>query len=257
MDWLELLILSAAGLFGGVLAGLFGVGGGTVFVPALVYGAGWSIREAVAASLVIIVFSALSGTLRSMRSEVPMDWRAAALFSLVVAPSSLIGVAVSGFFSETLTRIVFAGFLLALAYPTARSGKRYREGVGTGSSGSHLVFALLGGIGAGALAGLIGIGGAVLTVPLLIFGFGMSPKSAISTSLVVSLLVGVVGAAGYITSGFDRLAGLPPLIVGSVIGAWPGVRLRERLPETLLQRAFAAYMVVVAIMMIVDVANGA
>ena len=49
MDWLELLILGAAGLFGGVLAGLFGVGGGTVFVPALVYGAGWSIREAVAA----------------------------------------------------------------------------------------------------------------------------------------------------------------------------------------------------------------
>jgi uncharacterized membrane protein YfcA len=255
VDLLESSILGLAGLFGGVLAGLFGVGGGTIFVPALVYGAGWGIGEAVAASLVVIVFSALSGTLRSMRSEVPVNWKAAALFSLTVAPSSLIGVAVSSFFSETLTQLVFAGFLLTLAYPTARSGKRYREGIG-GSSGSHLAVALLGGVGAGALAGLIGIGGAALTVPLLIFGFGLNPKTAISTSLVVTLLVGVVGAAGYVAAGFDRLSGLPPLIVGSIIGAWPGVRLRERLPETVLQRAFAAYMVVVAVLMIVDAANG-
>ncbi len=255
MDLLELLILGLAGLFGGVLAGLFGVGGGTVFVPALVYAAGWDIREAVAASLVIIVFSALSGTLRSMRSEAPVNWRAAALFSLTVAPSSLIGVAVSNFFSETLTQVVFAGFLLALAYPTARSGKRYREGI-RGSSGSHLALALLGGIGAGALAGLIGIGGAVLTVPLLIFGFGLNPKTAISTSLVITLLVGALGAAGYFVAGFDRLSGLPPLIVGSMLGAWPGVRIRERLGEALLQRAFAAYMVLVAVLIILDTVNG-
>jgi uncharacterized protein len=254
VDILESLILGLAGLFGGVLAGLFGVGGGTVFVPALVYGAGWSISEAVAASLVVIVFSALSGTLRSMRSEVPVDWKAATLLSLTVAPASLIGVAASHFFSDTLTQLVFAGFLLALAYPTARSGKRYREGP-RGSSGSHLAVALLGGIAAGALAGLIGIGGAVLTVPLLIFGFGLNPKTAISTSLVVTFSVGIVGAAGYIAAGFDRLTGLPPLIVGSVIGAWPGVRLRERLPETLLQRAFAAYMIVVAVLMIFDAAK--
>jgi uncharacterized membrane protein YfcA len=255
LDLLELLILGLAGLFGGVLAGLFGVGGGTVFVPALVYAAGWDIREAVAASLVIIVFSALSGTLRSMRSEAPVNWRAAALFSLTVAPSSLIGVAVSNFFSETLTQVVFAGFLLALAYPTARSGKRYREGI-RGSSGSHLALALLGGIGAGALAGLIGIGGAVLTVPLLIFGFGLNPKTAISTSLVITLLVGALGAAGYFVAGFDRLSGLPPLIVGSMLGAWPGVRIRERLGEALLQRAFAAYMVLVAVLIILDTVSG-
>jgi uncharacterized membrane protein YfcA len=253
VDLLELLILGLAGLFGGVLAGLFGVGGGTVFVPALVYAAGWNIQEAVAASLVIIIFSALSGTLRSMRGEVPVNWRAAALFSSTVAPASLIGVALSHFFSETLTQMVFAGFLLLLAYPTARSGKRYREDI---RGSTHPALALLGGIGAGTLAGLIGIGGAALTIPLLIFGFGLNPKTAISTSLVVTVAISIVGAAGYVATGFDQLSGLPPLIVGSIIGAWPGVRLRERLGETILQRAFAAYMVVVAALIILDTVNG-
>src|SRR5215217_340811 len=78
---LELLILAVLGALGGVLAGIVGVGGGIVFVPALVYVAGWDIKEAVAASFVIIVFSSLSGTIRSARSEDPADWRAAALFA--------------------------------------------------------------------------------------------------------------------------------------------------------------------------------
>jgi uncharacterized protein len=255
MDLLELLVLSLSGLLGGFLSGLFGVGGGSVFVPALVYVAGWNTREAVAASLLIIVFSALSGTLRSVRSEAPVDWRVAMIFSCAVAPSSLIGVAISRFSPETLTQTVFAGFLLALAYPTARSGSRYRESV-RASSRIPLALTLLGGAGAGVLAGLIGIGGAALTVPLMILGFGLSPKRAVSTSLAVTLLIGVVGAGGYMATGFDRLSGLPPLILGSVIGAWPGVRVRERLREAVMQRAFALYMVAVALWVISDVANG-
>jgi uncharacterized protein len=254
VDLLELLILSLAGLFGGVLAGLFGVGGGAVFVPALVYAAGWKIGEATAASLIIIVFSALSGALRSMRSEAPVDWRTAVIFSSVVAPSALIGVAVSHFAPEVVTQLVFAGFLLALAYPTARSGSRYRENIGT-SARIPLALTLLGGVVAGTLAGLIGIGGAALTVPLMIWGFGLPPKTAVSTSLAVTLFIGIVGAAGYIAAGFDRLSGLPPLIVGSMLGAWAGVRVRERLPETVLQRAFAAFMVLVAVRVLIDAAG--
>ena len=69
-------------------------------------------------------------------------------------------------------------------------------------------------------------------------------------------MVGILGASGYIVAGFDRLAGLPPLMVGSMIGAWPGVRIRERLGETLLQRAFAAYMVLVAVLIILDTVSG-
>src|SRR4028119_1732088 len=91
----QIVVLAILGLFGGVLSGLAGVGGGVVFVPTLVYAAGWDIKEAVAASLVIVIFSSLSGTIRNARSEDPVEWRPALLLAASVAPASLIGVLVS------------------------------------------------------------------------------------------------------------------------------------------------------------------
>src|SRR4028119_687571 len=95
MDLLQLLILAVLGTLGGALSGVAGVGGGIVFVPTLVYAAGWDIKEAVAASLVIVIFSSLSGTIRNARSEDPVEWRPALLLAASVAPASLIGVLVS------------------------------------------------------------------------------------------------------------------------------------------------------------------
>lgn len=81
MDLWQLIILGLLGLFGGSLAGLVGIGGAAIFVPALVYVAGWPIKEAVGASLVITVFTALSGTVRGIRSEDAVDWRVFGLLS--------------------------------------------------------------------------------------------------------------------------------------------------------------------------------
>src|ERR671916_2420282 len=114
-DVLQLLFLAILGTLGGVLAGVAGVGGGIVFVPALVYVAGWDIKEAVAASFVIIVFSSLTGTIRNARSEDPTNWRAAALFTSTVAPASLIGVYISSVSPPSVVQGAFSGGLFALA----------------------------------------------------------------------------------------------------------------------------------------------
>src|SRR5215213_2278651 len=105
MDILHLLLLGAIGIVGGVLSGLVGVGGGIVFVPGLLFAGGWEIQEAVAASLVIIVFSSLSGTIRNARSNDPVNWRVDALLSLTVAPSSLIGVLISRISPEVVVEV--------------------------------------------------------------------------------------------------------------------------------------------------------
>lgn len=252
MDVWQYLILGLLGLFGGTLSGLVGIGGAAVFVPALLYVAGWDIHEAVGASLVITVFTAFSGTVRGIRSEDSVSWKTFALLSCVVAPSTLVGVAISRFSPESFVQIVFAAFLLFLAYPTARGRSR--------SSGDvrrlHRALVLLGGVGIGILAGLTGIGGAALMIPLMVFGFGLGFKTAIATSLAVNFLTGIAGAAGYLATGLVELGSLPTLIAGAVFGAWVGVSFRDRIPEMILRRGFAVVMIVVAVRLIIDVAGG-
>ena len=248
MDLWQLLVLGLLGLFGGSLAGLVGIGGAAIFVPALVYVAGWPIKEAVGASLVITVFTALSGTVRGIRSEDSVDWRVFALLSVVIAPSTLGGVVVSRFSPDVVVQLVFAGFLLALAYPTARG----RSEAGSGQRRIPLAFVMVSGVGIGVLAGLVGIGGAALTIPLMASGFGLRFKVAVATSLAMNFLTGVAGASGYLLTGVVDLWSLPALIAGATVGAWIGVALRDRVPEARIRRGFAVVMVLTAIRILAD-----
>src|ERR687885_1153029 len=244
MDAMHLLLLAVLGLLGGVLSGLVGVGGGIIFVPALVYAAGWEIQEAVAASLVLIIFSSLSGTLRNLRSENPVNWRVAGILSVVAAPAALVGVLVSYVFGKTVVEVAFAILLLALAYPTARD-RSEQEG---GTRKLPLPLILLAGTGIGILAGLLGVGGGALLVPLMVLGFGSPTKTAASNSLAGIFSTGIVGSGGYLASGYSYLLiSLPPLIVGALVGAWVGVRIRDAIPEKAVRWGFSALMVVVAV----------
>ena len=245
MDYLEFVFLGGIGVIGGMLSGLVGVGGGAVFVPGLLFVGGWTIKEAVAASLVIIVFSSLAGTIRNARSNDPVNWRVAGLLSVSVAPSSLIGVLISRVSPEVVVEVAFATLLLALAYPTARGGGAY-------DSRRHIALPLvfLVGIFVGTVSGLVGVGGGVVLVPLMVLGMGLTTKRAVSTSLAVVMFTGIVGAAGYIVTGFrdpQQLLSLPPLILGSVIGAPLGVRIRDWLPEHVVRIGFGVFMVVIAL----------
>ena len=245
MGYLEFFFLGLIGVIGGMLSGLVGVGGGIVFVPGLLFAGGWRIQEAVAASLVTIVFGSLSGTIRNARSNDPVNWRVAGLLSLTVAPSSLIGVLISRVSPEIVVKVAFATLLLALAYPTARGGGDY-------DSDKHIPLPLvfLVGIFVGTVSGLVGVGGGVVMVPLMVLGMGLTTKRAVSTSLAVVMFTGLVGAVGYVVTGFrdvQDLLSLPPLIIGAVIGAPLGVRVRDWLPEGVVRIGFGVFMVIVAL----------
>jgi uncharacterized membrane protein YfcA len=245
------LVFGLLGIIGGLLSGLIGVGGGVFFVPALVYVVGWDIKEAVAASLIIIIFSSLSGTIRNARSRDPVDWRVAAPLSFAVAPASLIGVAISRISPDEVVKICFAVLILSLALPTARG--RAELGENSRKIPAPLVF--VAGIFIGTLSGLVGVGGGVMMVPLMVLGLGLGAKRAVSTSLAVVMFTGVVASIGYIATGFrdpEELLSLPPLIVGSIAGAWLGVRIRDPLPEDAIRIGFALFMVFTAVLILLD-----
>jgi uncharacterized protein len=104
------------------------------------------------------------------------------------------------------------------------------------------------GIVAGILSGLFGIGGGVVVVPALVLVAGMPLLTATGTSLGALLLpVGLLGAYQYYKSGNLNVAAALWVAVGIVAGVWLGARLAHRLSGTELQRAFAVFLLVVAV----------
>ena len=104
------------------------------------------------------------------------------------------------------------------------------------------------GVSAGILAGLFGIGGGVVIVPGLMLVAHMKPEAATGTSLASLLLpVGVLGAWHYYRLGFVEIGPALWIALGIALGAYLGAHIATALPARDLQRAFAIFLVFVAI----------
>jgi uncharacterized membrane protein YfcA len=105
------------GLLAGVLAGMFGVGGGLLFVPTLI-ALGLGEHEAFGTSLLAIIPTVLVGTWRQSRYG-NVRWQAAAVLGIAAAISAQAGVVVAQALSEAALRRLFAGLLVLVAVQIA------------------------------------------------------------------------------------------------------------------------------------------
>jgi len=103
------------GLAAGVVAGLLGVGGGTLFVPALTIGLGLSQLDAEATSLLAIIPVALVGAMRQ-RSHGNVDVRTGMLLGLVAVAGAVAGVAIANAVPERALEVGFGLFLLFVVW---------------------------------------------------------------------------------------------------------------------------------------------
>lgn len=113
----------ALGLAGGALAGLFGVGGGIVFVPALTLGLGLSQLSAEATSLAAIVPVVAVGSYRQHRAGL-VDWRSAAIIGACSLVGVLAGAEIALRLPESALRRAFALFLVLAAVQMALRARR-------------------------------------------------------------------------------------------------------------------------------------
>ena len=114
MTPVEALEVAALGIAAGVVAGVFGVGGGIIFVPTLTLVLGLAQLEAEATSLLAIIPVAILGSWRQTRSG-EVRWRAAVIMGLVSVVTAIIGALVADAVSEDVLRIGFAILLVATA----------------------------------------------------------------------------------------------------------------------------------------------
>lgn len=176
----SIIVLIVVGMLVGVLSGMFGIGGGTVIVPALVW-LGLSQRNAAATSTLAIVPTSISGVV-SYATGGHVDWLAAALLFCGMFIGGQIGSWLLSRLPELVLRWIFVAFLVFVVInQVSFVPSRDHQIVMTVVTGIGL--ALLG-VVIGTLAGLLGIGGGALAVPALSILFGASDLIARGTSLL-------------------------------------------------------------------------
>ncbi|MDH3000067.1 hypothetical protein A1D23_07655 [Chelonobacter oris] len=250
------------GALAGFLAGLFGIGGGLVIVPVLVHllpqigiPEPLLMNVALGTSFATIVITAFSSAQRHHKLG-NVDWQA----SKYLIPSLMISVFIAGLFisflPKSITSKLFAFMVLYLAIKMLLSIKHK-----TGTRALTAKQGIVGGVLIGAVSSFAGIAGGAFIVPFL-NARGLEMKRAIGTSSFCGMLLGLSGMISFVVSGLN-VADLPPYSLGyvylpavllitlvSFFTSKFGATLTTKLPVSTLKKAFAVWLCLVAIKML-------
>jgi uncharacterized membrane protein YfcA len=254
-----LLMYLAVGAFAGTLAGLFGIGGGMIIVPAVLFalaaeGVGVDVMThmAVATSLATIVFTSVS-SIRAHLQKGAIDWHMVSLMTLgIVVGTSLGVVLIAEVPGPLLLKIigVFAGLLGVQMF----FGLQPRPGDSPPGRKELAVAGAVIGFG----SSWFGIGGGTFAVPYLSWR-KMDMRRAVATSAACGFPIALTGALANIWSGWGNPE-LPawssgfvywPAVAGMVLTSVPfarlGAHLAHRLDQGKLKKAFAVLLICVSI----------
>lgn len=235
-----------AGLLAGFTSGLFGVGGGVVIVPALALLAGFPHKLATGTSLTAIVPISIAGSIGyAAAGEVDV------VVAVLVAAGALAGAVAGTRLLRTVSgpalQYAFAAVMVVTAVRLVLEGDAV-EGAGRGDLTLAMAAGLVAlGLASGVLAGLLGVGGGIVIVPVLTLAFGVPLVLAKGTSLLVIIPTAIVGTIRNRASGLTALR--PGLVVGAagVLSAAAASQLSLNLDAELSAALFAALLVVVAV----------
>ncbi len=255
--------LLAAGVLAGLIAGLLGVGGGIVMVPAMalvfdIMGFDRDVFQhvAVATSLAVIIATGTTSTrAHYQRGAVMVD--VLRVWAPFIIAASLLGGLMARLYSGDMLRIIFGVIALFVALNMVLPVQRKLMSQLGGSVATNRVMAAI----IGYFSALMGIGGGSLSVPTLA-AFGNSMHRAVGTGAALGLLLAVPGTIGFIVSGWD-VVGRPPfsfgyvnvpalLIVGIVAASVAplGAALAHRLDQKKLELAFGLFLLLVGARML-------
>lgn len=267
MDPVNILILVAAGLAGGFIAGLLGVGGGVIFSPVLLffYQATGVPDELVVpmtagSSLFCTFVAAASGTISQVRLGMVRGrvvWIAGGFAALAVTAMTVF-VTTQPWYDQTVFGVVLAVVLLLAVARMLRA--RTGEALNARGVADRVPVPLLAltGAGAGAVASAAGVGGGIVMVPVYNQFLRLRLKEASATSMATIVLISLSGVVMYALRGLG--AGTPPTALGYVdvgqavwlavpavltarLGVWAAARVNTRV----IRWAFAGIATFVAL----------
>jgi len=243
--WVSLILI---GLIGGLLSGIFGIGGGIIMVPLLVNLAKMDQRRAAATSLVAIIPASIAGsTTYFATGEINL------LAGVVIAAGAIVGAVLGSILLRRIPLVWLRWMFIVLILVVAVRMLLVVPVRGEQVEFSGLIaLGYLGlGLAMGIASGLFGIGGGIIAVPSLVAIFGFSDLVAKGTSLLVMLPTSVAGTLTNIRGKtVDARAGLV-IGIAATAAAVPGVAIALLLSPRLSGILFAALLFLVAIQLTV------
>lgn len=240
--------LFIVGVVGGLFSGFFGVGGGIVMVPLLMWLAGREQREAHALSLLAIVGSGIVAT---------SSYAVGGVFPIAPGIALMIGAVLAAPLGSYLLRRIplallrwgFIAFILTMALLVLVTIPD--RGISTSMNVETILTLALIGIAMGTLAGLFGIGGGIIAIPLMMVILGIGDLEAKAISLIAMVPTAISGSVANLRSRTTRLALGIPIALGALATAPIGSLAAFALPESAANVVFGCFAIIAALALVV------
>lgn len=263
-----ILILFAVGALAGTLAGMFGVGGGIIIVPCLIWiysflniNSPYIVHIAIATSLFTIIFTSISSTYKHS-SHGNVITTAAVIIGLTSAITvfifSKIAVMLPGFTLEK----VFSVIILAAGLKLLLDKKKEEDTSPDHGKNFNKAYCGVIGIFTGTIAAFSGLGGGIFAIPLMHYMLKLNFKKAVGTSTLAVMITSIAGVISYIlnkpgdlnfghyTLGMVDVLSSVPIVAASIPFAQLGVWIHKKTHHFILTKLFAVFVLVVAVKML-------
>jgi uncharacterized membrane protein YfcA len=234
----------------GLSLGLFGSGGSILTVPVLLYLIGMSAPLAIASSLLIVAGISLFGSVHNGIKKL-ISWRHVLWFGIPGMFGTYGGAWLGTLIDSRWQLLVFALLMIVAAVLMWRS--KLKET--TNQQPFNKLKVIADGLAVGAITGFVGVGGGFLIVPALVLMGGLPIAISVATSLLIIAMKSFVGFAKYYSVfsvqglQFDWST-ISLMIVAGIAGSYLGGWIGRRLPKEKLQRGFAVFLAIMAVVVI-------
>lgn len=263
------VLMLITGLFAGTFGALLGLGGGVIIIPVMTILLHLPIQTAVGVSLIGVIATSTGAAIVYVR-EGKADIRLGMTLELATTVGAIAGAVIAGYVSSKVLYLLFAALMAYNTYSMSKkNGQDQAEGhqgelevaagkavvmdsKSTGARGYQvknipggMFFSALAGI----MAGLLGIGGGLVKIPVMYLLMGVPLKVAAATS---NFMVGVTACASafvYFANGYIDVLAAAPMALGVFAGAMIGTRINERVSTRGLKRIFMVVFIYVAVEM--------
>jgi hypothetical protein len=247
---LPVLIGTALAVLVGVSLGLLGGGGSILTVPILVYVIGLPTHEAIAASLLVVGTTSLAALVPHARAG-RVRWRTGAVFGATSMVGAFVAAKLARYLPAAVLLLSFGAMMLVTAAAMMRKKDDAAAAEPERPEGPirdlPLRRLVTQGLGVGAVTGLIGSGGGFLIVPALVLLAKLPMRAAVGTSLLVIAMNASAAFVGHATSTPVDVPVAAMMTTAAVLGSFVGSGLAGRVPQALLRRGFAWFVVVMAV----------